>query len=647
MKFSYSLLKKLLPGVKRKRDVIEALTMYSFEAEEAPGNTIEVSLPPNRYSDAASHIGIAKELGAIWGKKPSDLPLAKLVAQKEPRRFSVSVEEPALCPRYTACLLERVKVEPSPAWMQTALKECGLRPISNVVDVMNYVMLETGQPLHAFDFEKILGKRIVVRRAKKGEGITTIDGQTFALSEGALVIADEGKPVAIAGIKGGSGPEVSSATTSILIEAANFDSVGIYTTSRAINLATDASARFSHEFDPALTWFALRRAAKLLAELAGAKIVESFDSSARPAPIRLVKVDAARVNKLLGTELTEKEIVSALSRLGFKKKPKSLWEAPPFRTDIETHEDMIEEVIRIMGYGWLPARPPRVSLRPGAQDNIVVGKEKARKLLAGFGFSEIYGSSFVSKESIGPKGEAPSLLNPVSAEFEYLRPELGVNIGKSFELNAKFSDEVKVFEIGKVFRKEDDGVVESTHCALGMFLKQGDTFHELKGAVGAFLKAMGLDDLDEKAESTKPDLLIYSVQGEKIGYISPATSPKKEGSAAICEFDLDKVLALVAGELGYRPIPKYPSIMRDISILVTVDRLIGDIMESIELSGGELVRDVDLIDEYIDAAWNRKQSITFRIVFQSEERTLTSEEVDTIMKKIERTLRERFDAEIR
>lgn len=658
MKFSYTLLKRLMPSVPPKRQVLEGLTMYSFEAEEAPGNTFEVSLPPNRYSDAASHLGIAKELSAIFKKKAPTLALENLKPANAPKHFSVKVENKKECPRYTACLIENVSVSPSPKWMQTALKECGLRPISNVVDIMNYVMLETGQPLHAFDHEKLGGGKIVVRKAKKGEKITTIDGNEFKLPSSVLVIADEKKPVAIAGIKGGHGPEVGKGTTSILVEAANFDPVSIYRTSRDINLATDASLRFSHAMDPELAWFALRRAAKLLKEIAGAKTIEAFDSSPRPAARRLIKVDGEKVNKLLGVSLSAKEIEGALARLGFAKKPKGLWEVPPFRTDIETHEDAIEEVIRIVGYGWLPSRPPRVHIEPPTQDEMILFKEKVRTLLSGFGAGEIYTHSFVPRASAAP--DAPRLENPTSAELEYLRPSLLPGMAEALALNAKSFETARIFETGRVFKTVKSGVSERTYLAVGVIGKKDEVFFELKGLADTFLKGMGLEEYTPRvAEKNEPGnemrffamkegmRLVFESEGKAFGSMGMVRDPRKDGRAAALEFDLDALLELVSGEIGYAPISKYPSVMRDVSVLVGTDLKIGEIMEALQKNDLKFIRDVDLVDEYVDPSWKGKQSLTFRIVFRSDEKTLTAEEVDREMKKAETMLRDRFNAEIR
>ena len=658
MKFSYTLIKKLMPTAPSKHALIDALTMYSFEAEEVSGNTFEVSLPPNRYSDAASHSGIVKELGAIFKKKIAPLALKTMKSVASPRRFSIKIEDKEHCPRYTACLFNKVSIEPSPKWMQMVLKECGLRPINNVVDIMNYVMLETGQPLHTFDYEKLSGKKVLIRRAKKGEEIVTIDGGKYKLSPETLVIADASRPVAIAGIKGGSGPEVGEDTVSILVESANFESVGIYRTSRDINLTTDASVRFSHEMDPTLTWFALRRAAELLEKIVGAKVVECFDSAPRSAGPRLLRIDEKKVNKLLGTSLSEKEIAGALLRLGFVKKPKGLWEVPPFRTDIETHEDAIEEVIRLVGYGWLPAKPPHVHLETAVQDEMILFKEKARMSLVGFGGSEIYTHSFVSASVAS--ADASSLANPISAEFEYLRPSLIPGMVESLALNAKSFDTARIFEIGRVFSKGKSSVRERTHLSVGVLGKKEDIFFELKGLADTFLKSMGIEEYTAR-EMRKGELsdetrffamkegmrLIFESEGKVFGSMGMVRDPKREGKAVALELELDTLLSLASGEAEYAPISKFPSVMRDISVLVSSDVKIGEMIEMMQKTDLKFISDIDLLDEYIDPSWKGMQSLTFRIVFRSEERTLTTEEVDREMKKVEKTLFDRFSAEIR
>lgn len=669
MRFSYSLIKQFIPQLKSKAQAMEMLTLYAFEAEDAGGDVIEVKLPPNRYADSASHFGIAKELTAK-GDWTTDVQIKKVpvvdldgVRTKPLEHLKVDVVERRLCPRYLAAYVDGVRVGPSPAWLKKALEDCGLRSISNVVDIMNYAMLEVGQPLHAFDAAKVKDDHIVVRKAKRGEKITSIDGVRYSLDLSMLVIADPSKPLAIAGIKGGTGSEVTEKTTRLIVEAANFEPASVYGTSKALKLTTDASLRFAHALSPALAEFGLARSLYLLKELAGATVVEYFDSQKKPLTRKILKFDVERCNRLIGAEFTKEEAASYLRRLGFKRVEKDLWEAPPFRTDIETHEDLAEEVVRLFGLNKLKAKPPVIALKPSVTDEIIVLKDKVRKILAGLGVSEVYSNSFISDDEVKTLGfneEAVQLMNPLSRDLSYLRPSLAPLLLRAAEENMKFMSEAKIFEIGKIFWKDRKKIIE--HPVLGVVFasKRKLHFFELKGVVAELLRESGIVDYifaepaksDWPREFTRkfvnpPTLLKIGSDGEIVGYIGNAFHREKEVWQNICEIDLDKLLELAEGENEYLPLPKYPSVMRDVSILVDGNARIGDVVEEVQLTNPKLIADVDLVDEYADPKWAGKQSLTLRVVFQAPDRTLTGGEVDKEMEKVTAALKKRFRAKIR
>lgn len=667
MKFSYPLIKKICPLLKSKSQVVETLSLYAFEAEDAPGNAFEVNLPPNRYADAASHWGIAKELAAVFdwildygGIKKFPVVDFKTAAGKSRKKLDVEIREPQLCQRYLACGMEGIAVKPSPRWLQEALRDCGLRPINNVVDAMNYVMLEMGQPLHAFDSDKLSGSKIIVRRAKKGESITAIDGIRYDLSPEMLVIADAAHPIAIAGIKGGHGPEVTTATKRIIIESANFDSVSIYKTSHALKLITDASQRFSHGLSQNLAELGIARAAYVLKEIAGAEIVELYDSRKKPFPKRELKFDIIKFNAFTGASISNEVAAGYLRRLGFVSKGKDLWEIPPYRTDIETHEDMIEEVLRLYGLGNLKSIPPRIYLGAAAQDETVILKEKTRKILSGLGLNEVYGNSFVAKEAemMVEKAILVSLENPISEEFYYLRPALAPNLLASAELNEKFTDAVKIFEVGKTFLRNTKGITEQLVLGVVFAAKGKEIFFELKGILQSFLKSMGITDpvlFDKKGKPAnvgkywmdKSSVVALRLGTQEIGVIGFSLAVTKGWCTAIAEIYLNVLNEAVAEEMEYMPLSRYPSVMRDISVLLNTTHSVGDIMQAIQLANTGMIRDVDLMDEYSDPKWTDKESLTFRIVFQKNDRTLTAEEVDAQIEKIKKLLKAEFQAELR
>jgi phenylalanyl-tRNA synthetase beta chain len=668
MKFSYALIKKLVPKATNSAKLIEALSLHSFEAEAAGKAAFEVGLPPNRWSDASSHWGIAREIAASLGVPlvlPKPLGILGKV-QSPPKSFSVEVLDAALCPRYTACAFENVAIGPSPKWMQAALIDCGLRPISNVVDIMNYVMLETGQPLHAFDAEKLDGRAIIVRRAKRGEAITTIDGNEFTLSPDILVIADARKPIAIAGIKGGHGPEVSASTTRIIVESANFDPTSIYRASKALKLVTDASLRFAHALSPELPPKGLERAAEFLRDLAGATPVERFDSRLTPYPRRALKFDRERYAKLIGAPIDQKKADECLEQLGFMPLGREEWGVPPLRIDITTHEDLTEEVARLVGYDVLKPQPPRVALIPAVSDDIVTIEEKTRALLVGFGFDEVYLHSFISAESANlfarPDITVP-LANPVSADLSVLRPSLVPNLSGAVERNVRFVKEPALFEVGKVFARVKGVLVERTALAIVLASRGDAAFFRLKGLVLELLRGVGIQApsavvkprgveaepfvSSRKTYADAKHVLVLEANGSVFGYVGMTGIPGSTWGGAVCELDLDAVALLARDDAEYRPLPKFPSVVRDVSVLVPSAARIGDMIEEISLASPELIADVDLADEYVDPSWKGKQSVTLRIVLQADDRTLTAEEVDWEIAKVIKALTSKFKAEVR
>ncbi len=650
MKFSYSVIKGFAPKLKNKNELIDALAMHSFETEDGSADVLEVSVPPNRFSDAASHYGLAREAAAIFNIEVKEPPLREL-GQSGTKDFEVKVEENNLCPRYTAAYFENIKVAPSPKWLAEALKNCGLRPISNIVDIMNYVMLETGQPLHAFDADKLAKKTIIVRKARDKEVIVSIDNVRYELSKDALLIADPEKPLAIAGIKGGAGSEVTSETKRIIVEAANFDSVSVYKTSRALKLATDASVRFSHDLAPALAKFGLSRAARLLEEVAGAQFKSWFDSETKPEGRHFIKLDLAKLNSLAGHEFKAEEAAGYLSRLGFQKAVANEWTAPELRPDIYTHEDLAEEVIRLYGVNDLKPAPPQVALRPSEEREMLVLKDRLRKFLVGVGLDEVYNNSFVAEADLALgdfwQNEPQALTNPLSAEFAFLRPNLAINLLKNIADNFRFAKAVRIFEIGHIFGALGRGKINE-RAVLGLALgeKNKETFFELKGIVAELLESFGLTDFTfidwPKPLSELKAGLKIEVDSQTIGYLAHF----KEG-LSVAELDIAALLTQVEDEYSFEPLPKYPAVERDISVFVSADERIGDIILAIEKMNPSLIEDVALIDEYEDPKRERTQSITLRIVFQAEDRTLTNEEVDKEMRRITNYLQRKYKTQVR
>lgn len=645
MKFSYSLLKKLVPSLPSKEKAIKALNLHVFEAADERGDVIEVSVPPNRFSDASSHAGLARELAALfrlkfpWGKKFDALlapgALAPFAHDGE-KTLSVEVKTKE-CARYTAAYFEGVKIKKSPAWITRTLRACGIRPINNVVDIMNYVMLETGQPMHAFDGDKIEDRKIIVRKAKKGEAMVTLSGDRIALDGSELVIADTMGPLGLAGIKGGKRAEVDAHTERVVIEAANFDGTRIYRTSRKFGLLTDAAQRFSRRISPDLTQAAVLRAASLLREIAGAQEKMIIDRYPLRQPMKTVRLDESRIGAIAGYSFPKNEITRTLARLGFSIGKASRIIIPPLREDIETIDDIAEEVVRVFGYDRIPAVPPRAHLHPSGYEDRIVLKDLMRNTLKGLGYDEVYTSSFISKEAgekYGNIGELIAPSNPFSSDYFYLRPSIADNLAESARENMKFLDEVRIFEIGHAFRKSERGTEEIQMLGMAASSKE-DEFFSLKGAWNALVASLGIvnSEFIERARNR-----FDIVSGKKtIGLVY--RTAEKGRIYNVLEARLDALLKLAEKEREFLPLPKYPAIIRDLSVIGREDLRVGDLMHAIR-DADERIVDVDIIDEY-------GENLAFRIVFQSDARTLTDAEVDEAMKKVAPRVKSGFGLQIR
>ncbi len=658
MKFSYTLLKQLAPKISSKEALIEKLNFHAFEAVAVAEDTIEISITPNRYSDAASHWGIAKIAAALFGGKATDFAKEKSPkAEKKgiPPVIKISVKK--ACARYIGRFLEVSSLGQSPDWLKNILTACGMRPINAVVDVMNYVMLEVGQPLHAFDADLVEGF-LEVRYAQQGEEIKTIDGQNFNLTANDLVIVDAKGPLAIAGIKGGKRAEITPKTRRIIIESANFDSVSIYKTTRQLNLVTDASSRFSHGLSPWLAEVAIKRAAVLLKDVAKANLGETGEVSFYRPGKRVLKFDIKRFNRLTGLNFEEKEALAYLKKLDFKVSGKIV-EIPVLRSDVSIFEDLVEEIVNLHGYEKLPATAPHVPIRPAGKEDAVLLKDKARAILSGLGLSEVYNYTFVSRQDLSKYSDlkswdAPSLLNPVSADFQYLRPTLAIGLLKNVESNFRFYDSERIFEIGRTFVEDGGNIKESLKIGIALGSKAANPILELKGLADQALKGMGLVDvffreLDQDLRYLEPEKsLRVESDHQVIGYIG---IPKGEPRAAVLEIDFDKLVKMVAAEKEYEPLPKFPTVMRDVSVLVGKEIRVDQLMAAMENAAPKYLDDVDLVDYYDpeDESNTRAKgkSFTFRLVFSAEDKTLTDEEVNVELKAITDVLVEKFGAEIR
>ncbi|RMD62820.1 phenylalanine--tRNA ligase subunit beta [Candidatus Parcubacteria bacterium] len=499
-----------------------------------------------------------------------------------------------------------------------------------------------------------------MRRAKANERITTLDGQEKVLPRGTLVIAEGNTPLAIAGIKGGVHAGIGEHTSRIVVEAANFAPSAIYRASRALGLVTDASLRFSHFLSPLLVEWGMRRAIALLAAQ-GAVLEDSVDLYPHPRGEEVIEFDTERYRHLVGASIARRTAEQRFRGLGFtvlpfqKRKDAVLVKVPAWRTDISCFEDLAEELARLEGYESLPSIPPRVAVVPPQRDDSISLQDRARTLLAGMRVDEIYSSSFLSRklaEEYGDGGheQLVRVENPISEEGEYLRPSLLPRIAIALSENAKFFPEVRVFEIGKIFSyAAGNNIRERWALGIGIAVKKDERIAlELKGLVHRLLMGLGGKDI---AFSHRGGALRVAVSGEEVGILQPMRRKKgvlKKGwHAALAEIDLEKILLLVEEEEAFRPIAPYPSVARDISLLVREDTRVGELIAAMEQAGSDLLSDIDMLDEYRSEAFPGKRSITLRVVLQPMDHTLRDEEIQEEIRRIVRAAEQNFGAVLR
>lgn len=640
----------------------------------------DLDITPNR-PDCLCLIGIAREIAAPTNEV-LHLPEVHYKELEEPidSFISVDIVEPNLCPRYCASLITGVKQGPSPDWLQQRLRSYGMRPISNIVDVTNYVMLEYGQPLHGFDYHKLKGKRIIVRLAKDGEPITTLDGAERILTQDTLVIADEEKPVAIAGIMGGLDAEVTDATTAILLESANFNRATIRRGVNHLNLQSEASIRFDKGLNPDLPSVALKRATQLLLELAGGKaargIVDVYPGRAEPKAILL---SVNEVKRLSGLEVSIGEMLRVLKSLGFECHKTNLSSqisvlSPYWRSDINCAADLVEEVVRIIGYDKIPITrlsAPLPAQKLTSERNF---KQKLRNILTGCGFQEILTYSLTSLEKL--QRVSPSLelkvtplkvANPMTKEQEYLRTTLRANVLPTLANNQRLEESsIRLFEIGKIFLPQGKELPQEKEMLCAVFSgkkqeifwrhdnKETLGFFDAKGIVENLLNQLGLAATFEASDDEglipgrSADIVIGRDKVGVVGDLHPKVAQAFDISGAVCliEMDVEKLSHKAAKVRWYRPIPRFPSITRDLALVVDEQvsyQSVEDIIQSFPL-----VNKITLFDLYRGEQIPKdKKSFAIRIVYQSPEHTLTDEDVNKSHQRIVDRLHKEVGATLR
>ncbi|WMT19431.1 phenylalanine--tRNA ligase subunit beta [Parageobacillus toebii] len=651
----------------------DALELLNLDDE-----VLELGLTPNR-ADCLSMIGVAYEVAAILGRDVK-LPTIELQENNENVHdyISVRVDAPQDNPLYAGRIVKNVKIGPSPLWMQTRLIAAGIRPHNNVVDITNYILLEYGQPLHAFDYDRLGSKEIVVRRAKAGETIVTLDDTKRTLTEDHLVITNGTEPVALAGVMGGANSEVRDDTTTVFIESAYFTSPVIRKASKDHGLRSEASTRFEKGIDPARTREALDRAAALMAEYAGGEVVGGIvEVNTLKEKEVTVTITLDRINRVLGTMITKDEVATILTNLQFaftEDNGTFTITVPSRRRDISIEEDIIEEVARLYGYDRLPATLPVAEAKPGKLTPYQAKRRQVRRYLEDVGLFQAITYSLTSEEKAMmfalETAEPIRLALPMSEERSVLRQSLLPHLLEVASYNrARQVENVAVYETGAVYLANGENELPSEkerlagvltgvwHAHLWQSEKKAVDFYVAKGILDGLFELLGLTNRIEyrqaKREHMHPGRTAHILlDGKTIGFVGqlhPVVQKEYDlKETYVFELALTDLLNAEVEDIRYSPIPRFPSITRDIALVVDENVVAGELQKAIIEAGGELLKEVSIFDVYQgDRLPDGKKSIAFSLRYYDPERTLTDEEVTAVHEKVIQAVEQQFGATLR
>ncbi|UOE75626.1 phenylalanine--tRNA ligase subunit beta [Parageobacillus thermoglucosidasius] len=651
----------------------DALELLNLDDE-----VLELGLTPNR-ADCLSMIGVAYEVAAILGRNVK-LPVTKIQENGENVHdyISVRVDAPEDNPVYAGRIVKNVKIGPSPLWMQARLMAAGIRPHNNVVDITNYILLEYGQPLHAFDYNRLGSKEIVVRRAKAGETIVTLDDTKRTLTEDHLVITNGTEPVALAGVMGGANSEVRDDTTTVFIESAYFTSPAIRKASKDLGLRSEASTRFEKGIDPARTKEALDRAAALMAEYAGGEVVGGVvEVNTLKEQEVTVTVTLDRINRVLGTAITKDEVAAILTNLQFaftENNGTFTITVPSRRRDISIEEDIIEEVARLYGYDRLPATLPVAEAKPGKLTPYQAKRRQVRRYLEDVGLFQAITYSLTSAEKATmfalETAEPIRLALPMSEERSVLRQSLIPHLLEVASYNrARQVENIAVYETGAVYLASGENELPSEkerlagiitgvwHAHLWQGEKKAVDFYVAKGILDGLFELLGLTNRIEykqaKREHMHPgrtaDILLDGKTVGFVGQLHPVVQKEYDlKETYVFELALADLLNADVEDIRYAPIPRFPSIARDIALVVDENVVAGELQKAIIEAGGSLLKEVSIFDVYKgDRLPDGKKSIAFSLRYYDPERTLTDEEVTAVHEKVIQAVKQQFGATLR
>lgn len=654
------------------KDIVEVLDLKE--------EIIDFEITPNR-PDCLSMEGLGRETAASLDKPfknpRKNIDELQIPNKKEIEGLTVDITAPELCYRYIARVVKNVKVGPSPDWMKKRLKACGIRSINNIVDITNYVMLEMGQPMHAFDINSISGKHITVRRAENGEKITTLDETERVLDENDLVIADDKKAVAIAGVMGGLNSEIEKDTQTVVFESAMFYGGNIRKTAKKVGLRTESSARYEKGLSSENTLRAINRAVELVELLGAGDVVEGkIDVYPTKQKINKIKLDVDKINTLLGTNISKQEMINILEKLDIKVE-NDMAIAPYFRMDLEFVADIAEEIARFYGYDKLETTLVRAGTTIGVRTKEQKIENKIQEILVTNGLSEIYTYGFLSEKDLEKSkikkeliDNAITIINPLGDEFKLMRP---TTIPSMMQIlagnNNKKNQNVKLFDISRNYKNIDNQVekgevpLQENILTIGMYGEDVD-FYTLKGLVENILEAANVNRYDIERETTNESYHPGRCANLKVGIDTIATFGEVHPEVLmnyeinkrvyLAEINITKIVKYSKANKKYTEVPKFPAAERDIAVIVDEDVQVGDIEKAITkkckrlLKGQKGLEELKLFDIYRDEKiGENKKSVAYSLIFRDKTKSLSDDEINPVMEEITKELEEKFKAELR
>ncbi len=630
-------------------------------------HVVEFEITPNR-PDCLCMIGLAREAAVTFDKKLRlHEPVVKATAGGDINELTKIFIEDPLCVRYTGRMVRNVKIAPSPAWMRERIRNAGMRPINNIVDITNYVMLEYGQPMHAFDFSCVKGGEIHVRCAREGETIQTLDGTERKLTPSMLCICDTEKPVGVAGVMGGANSEIVGDTAMVLFESANFNGTSIRRTATALGMRTDASSRYEKGLDPQNTYKAVQRACELIELLGAGEVVEGvIDVCPNELKQTMVKLEPAKVNALLGTDIDEQTMRDILIKLGFTLDGDTIY-VPSWRADVEHYSDIAEEVARFYGYNEIPTTFTGGITTAGGYTPLQQLERKIGECCRSMGLDEIITYSFISPtyyDKIRMPADSPlrdslRILNPLGEDTSIMRTTILPSMLEILTRNYNFRNkEAALYEIGRIYLKRPDGMADEPKIvSLGGYGEKMD-FFTLKGWIEKLLKELGAGKARFVAEKNNPSyhpgrcakLFVGDTEIGVLGQIHPLVAANYGVDAAFycAELSFDALNAVKGALPVYKPLPRFPSVTRDIAVVCRADIPVGELMDCIMAHGGQYLKDCALFDVYMGThiAAGMK-SVAFSLTMRSDEQTLTVEHAEETVAKVLKALSDKYNAVMR